>query len=599
MPRSTLLLILLLTALGPLASPSAQDGLHLSSFESRLAARLDRDGSLDGGAGVIQLVDPDTGRPFSVSGLAYGPEPNLWAGWQVPGVDVDLQVRALAAGSVRNGDERLRSMFHLTFDNPSGETRTVRVGVQLRPGGGMLRPRHAPVFSPDSVWGREGDLITRDGTALLAWSGPEPEVRSHAAPTLPDDPVFTLVWELELDGGMTRFIDLVLLSGPTTPIVDEQAWRSFATQWSYQQVEEQLRWQSLYRGEFANLATGVPLLDTALVTGVHFLRSLGDAHKDVRWLTDHPYGDPPTDAAVPAEIVGIFAEWGLFSWVKGSVKRQLAALPDAAEPLDTARRVALLHGLSRALRLADEPELTESLAGAIGELLDGRQDEQVPVAPWLDPEEVTADLADLLAGGDPAAVDAALERLPELLWAAQPEGPVARTMLEARRALSDGDAPAAWAAMETLLAGANVNGLGSMRPGGDPDGTFSMGLLSLGRAILMDDHGPDLHLLPGVVEPLIAERAPLEMPFLPTRHGEMLVKMFRLPGDRVGVRVRSMFAVRAERVLVHLPAGLQPKAVGDRVGGKARLLREAGLVEVELDPGWAGGLGFTVRRADD
>src|SRR5262245_10733704 len=69
-------------------------GLHLSTYASRLCARLDRNGALDSGAGVLQLVDADSGQPLAIRDLGFGRGPTLWAEGQLdlPGVEAKLRM---------------------------------------------------------------------------------------------------------------------------------------------------------------------------------------------------------------------------------------------------------------------------------------------------------------------------------------------------------------------------------------------------------------------------------------------------------------------------------------------------------------------------
>src|SRR5262245_39350899 len=67
------------TAPEPASAAPHTEALHLSSMTSMRAARLNADGSVDSGLGVLQLLDGETGQPLVVEHLRYGPMPDLWA----------------------------------------------------------------------------------------------------------------------------------------------------------------------------------------------------------------------------------------------------------------------------------------------------------------------------------------------------------------------------------------------------------------------------------------------------------------------------------------------------------------------------------------
>jgi hypothetical protein len=243
----------LLAAAGPRATAQGGTmrpaGLHLSSFASRLSARLSGDGALDTGAGVLELVDAETGAPLPAERLAFGQGPGgpqLTGAWKVEVAGTRAGVKALALPVTHGGDTRLRALLRFELENHGNDTLEVQVAARLSPGGAdpLRQPIEALPFEPGVQFGREGDVITRDGAALLTWMGPDPEVTLHPSAETPDATVALLRWRLAVPANTALFLDLALAGPPTTEAVDEAGWRASFSEWSFATAEEQLGWQS-------------------------------------------------------------------------------------------------------------------------------------------------------------------------------------------------------------------------------------------------------------------------------------------------------------------------------------------------------------------
>ena len=571
-------------------------GLHLSTYASPLCARLDRTGAIDSGAGVIQLVDAESGEPLAVKDLSFGRGPLLWAGGGLELRDVDARLRVLAAPAEHLGDKRVRVVLRVELVNRGEELVTVKLGARLSPGGGdpLRRPADALDFAPGTRFGVEDGVITRDGNAILAWVGPDPQVTLADPPQSPEATACTLVWELPVQPSTARYLDLSLAGAPHGPVQDEEGWRRTLSSFSYLDLEEQLAWQTDFRGTYTVFSSALPEVDRALDASLHFLRTLGEANREVVWLTDQPYGFPPTDAAVPAEITALFYEWGMAAFAEGYLRELVAGATASGQQLSPERRVALVAGLVGAVRLVQNDEqLVRDLADVIRALVV----EAAPVEPWLDPATVRADMAAILLRADPVGGAEAAETLPALQWSEEDEGPVAARMLAARKALSAGDRAGFWDHYAALLEGTSRNGLGSMTPGGDLDGRFPIGFMSLSRAMLIDDHGRDLRLMAGANVALLPERDELDLPWLPTIFGLVDLETYRSPGRRLVTTVRLREQVEPNLIYVHVPWPFEVQKVVDSVGGKARLMPD-GSLSAAIDPFLPNGLNFTVTARE-
>ncbi len=566
---------------------------HLSSYSSMRAVRLGADGSLDSGAGVLVLLDGASGEPLVANRLKFGRMPDLWAGWRSPLGEARMEVKAAAVAVSRAGDERVRGVLRLSIVSLDDEPQTLSLAASLRPGGGdpLARPFPGLPFDPASTWARDGQFITRDGRAVLSWAGPEPQVTLNAQVAGPEAEAVRLTWTLELQPGQPRLLELSLAGPPATATVDETAFRDGFTRWSFLQVEEQLGWQSRERGAFADIKLHDGRLWYALVGALHSLRAFGDAHDVVKAFSDRPFGHPASDGAFEAEVIGAFAEWGFDAWAVDFHKQVLAGVESRAQGLSPARRVALVHGLSRSIRLGNDFADQQALAAAIRALV-GPEAEGAQVRPWLDPERVRADLQAVLE--DAGATDG--YELPHFAWAQPAPGSTEAVLLDVRRAISAHDGAAAWAGLAPLVARTTDDGQGCLVPGGVPDANWHLACASLLREMLIDDHGTDLHVFPALANAMVPDRQQVETTAMPTRFGLLQIQAFPVAKKLFGTKIIRVGARPPGQVLWHVAAGLQVEAIAGPIGGTATL-RPDGLVECVLDPRHPAGLRFNARLA--
>ena len=564
---------------------------HLSSYSSMRAARLGADGSLDSGAGVLVLLDGASGEPLAANQLRFGPMPDLWAAWRGPLGEARVEVKAAALAVSRAGDERVRAVLRLTITSKLDTPQTISLAASLRAGGGdpLQRPFPSLPFDPASAWARDGQFLTRDGRAVLSWTGLEPQVTLNEAVAAPDAEVARLTWTLELQPGSPRLLELSLAGPPATATVDEAAFRDGFTRWSFLQLEEQLGWQSRERGAYADIALHDMRMWYALVGALHSLRSYGDAHNVVEAFSDRPFGHPASDGAFEAEVICVFAEWGFDAWAADFHKKLLAEVETRAQGLSPARRVALVHGLARSIRLGTDPQDQQALAAAIRALV-GPDAEGAAVRPWLDPEQVRLDLQSVLE--DAGATDG--YALPHFAWDQPAAGSTEAALQAGRRAISAHDGNTAWAALAPLVARTTDDGQGCLVPGGVPDATYHLAFASLVREVLIDDHGPDLHVFPALGRGMVPPRGAIETTALPTRYGLLQTQSFYVAKKLYGTKIVRLGTRPPAQVLWHLPTGLQVEAIAGPLGGTATL-RPDGLVECVLDPRHPAGLRFNIK----
>ncbi|MHC4844854.1 MAG: hypothetical protein ACYTCU_01695 [Planctomycetota bacterium] len=603
LPRlAPLVLLALLVPPAPLAAtdddPSTAGGkrylpsLHLGSFTSMLAGRLDDDGTLDSGAGVLRLRDGD-GQPLELLSLAYGRQTNLWARFSVALDGVDVNGRALGASRTRDGDTRLVCMLQLTLSNTSREQRLVELQGLLSPGGDgdpRARPRHTLPFAPGATFAHEGKLVSRDGAALLQWAGPEPEVTLADAVGGPDDTAATLDWSFTMDPRSTRYIELMLVGPPTGSAVAEEGFRALLANQAFDLVAESLDWQSMYRGRFSNFEGGHEHMRQVMMLSVHTLRMLGVCSTEVGTITEWPYGHPSRDEGMKAEALGMFAEWGLGAFAEPDIRDMTRRATEVAAGLAPDRRLVIVHGLVRAARLSADDEMPQILATAIRELVT----EPTTVQPWLDPDEVTVDLEQILerasmyGGGDDTYT------VPKLSWAPEPTAPVETLMAAMRRELSAGRVAEAWELYKQIMDTTDVRGIGSMAGDGSIDGRFALGFMALTRALLIDDRGSDVRFFPNITEELVPPLGQLHLPLIPTRFGLIDASLFWVGRSqtKLAAQIFDRGMIIPGRVLLELPQGLTARALQGVFNGEAALLQDGA---IECRPGkLARGVRFNI-----
>jgi len=574
--------------------------LHLGSFASLRAARFRADGVLDTGAGMVQLVDTESGSPLVPARLDYTKGPEFSVDWEHRFGDVTMSARMLATGSVRNGDERTKAIIHLKFINRTDVAHTIDFGLRVMPGGGdpELRPMPSLPFKPGAVFARTGNLITRDDSLLLTWVGLDPvDVNILPPPAAPDAPAALLSWAIPLEPQTARYLDIYVAGPNASGSVDESAWRDAITRTGFAQVEEQLIWQSRFRGYFADMELGDAQLRRVLIASVHLLRMYGDADREFRAFSDRPYGHPATDDGVPAEVLGIMAEWSFLDNGVNLVRELTEQAVVRGQGLSAERRLAFVHGLSRAVRLGSDTALAQQLAVAIRALVT----EPAAVEPWLDPANVALDLQGILDWAGPAADGSGADyKLPELSWSPAPSGPVEATMLAMRRAMSADDGPAAWAAMQSLLARTNANGLGSTRADGEIDARFAMGMMALARSMFIEDHGDDLHVFPHIPGALVPYPGALDLTTAATHFGLAALQTHYVGAARrtMGVHVKVVANKPFGRFIVHVPFDCKAAEAKSPVGGSIELLPD-GSIECVQDPFQPKGLRFNIKLAQE
>jgi len=609
LPRIALLALLaLIVPPAPLAAAdddTAQDAphrylpsLHLSSFATLLAGRLDADGTLDSGAGVLRLRDGE-GKPLMLRGLAYGKQSNLWGRFSVEMDGVDVQGRALGASRTRDGDTRLVCMVRLTLSNTSRQQQTVALQGLLSAGGGadpLARPRPSLPFESGVAFARDGKLVTRDGAALLRWAGPEPEVSVAESVGGPDDAAVTLDWSFVMEPRSTRYLELTLVGPPAGGSVAEDTFRRLLAGLAFDLVAEGLDWQSMYRGRFANFEGADEQMRKTMVLSVHTLRMLGVANTSVDAVTEMPFGHPSRDEGLKAEALAIFSEWGLGGFAEPDIQKMARRLGDAAAGLSPDRRLVIVHGIVRATRLSGDEELPVLLAAAIRELVT----EPTTVQPWLDPAEVTVDLEEVLARAAMFTGEDGGATLPELSWAPEPAEPVGKLMAAMRRALSDDRTVDAWTLYQQILDTTDVRGIGGLAGDGSIDGRFALGFMALTRAMLVDDRGDDVRFFPHIVPELIPHPGQLHLPLMPTRFGLIDASLFWVgkKKNKLAVQIFERGMLIPGRILLEMPAGLSARALqGQKFGGDAEIL-EDGAIECLPNRKMAKGVRFniSVRR---
>jgi hypothetical protein len=599
----TALLALLLPCqvLPEIARPDGAKGpaaLHVSSYGSMRAARLGADGSIDAGDAVLVLVDGETGAPLVPKDLRLAEGLQASAEFKSTLGPLKAEAHLIAMPAERGGDERVKAVLRVVVINKAkegGSTAKVSLAASLRAGGGEAADRPFPSvpFDAAATWAQDGSWITRDGRGAFWFAGTDAEVKLNPHVAAPGDEIARLTWTFEVPVNNARLFELALAGPPAGSKVDEPAFRQAFERWTFMTLEEQLSWQTRFRGDFADIQFGDPRMWYAAVGPVQYLRQLGVADKEPRAFSDRPFGHPASDAGVDAEALAVFSEWGFLEWDSSFAKSLLAQAVERGEALPPARRVAMLHGLARHVRLGLDSEDHATLVAAMARLLDAST-QGAEVRPWLDPDRVRADFEAVLEQS-PAPEG---WELPRFAWCSAPKGPVATEFVAIRRALSAHDGETVWQHMAPLVAATSPDGLGAMTPGAVPDGEYALGFPSLLREMWIDDHGIDLHLFPATPKALIPERGhgALEIPNLPTRYGRVELSQHYQGKKGYGVTVLRRSVLPGGDVLLHLPKGLQAEELISPAGGSV-VLREDGLVLCDADPSSPKGLRFNVRLA--
>ena len=604
-PKTALITILSLAlALSAAHASGADDTLprkalkpgsfHLSSFDSELGGRFSKSGEVDTGAVVLRWLDGLTGEQHSADKADLGPGPALNVRWSREQAEQKLVGYCLAGTLASGSDRRLMLSQQVEVSSTSETEQRVQLVAQLLPGSAdeASRPLPSLTYRDDETWSLEDErFLLRDGRVVATWVGEAPAVEVVSRPASGGDVAARLVWNFTLQPGESRWVEVMLVGAPAGAAVEEASWRARLRRKSYGSLEDVRRWESMYHGSFGAFACADDRVREAMISGIHVLRSLGNAHYQISTLSDRPFGHPASDAAVEAQILGIFFEYGLNEIGEAYLGKLLDGVYDRASSLPLDRKVAYLHGLARAVRLAGHTSRHGDLAQAIISLMKGEgpegwaepwADGAVAVAPWLDPDEVRADFVQVLdRAGMPGS-----EALPQLAWAESPAaGSTAAEMLEARKALSAGDANAAWEALEKLLNRTTHVGLGSMEPGGTTGGRFAMGMTSLVRAFLVDDHGDDLQIFPGSCGGMVELGVAVKTAWLPTAFGQVQAQGFFTGKNLMGgwVTLRGTFA--AARTVMNFPPETVLRKLKSQHGDGTIEIIENNVVQLGLPPG--------------
>jgi len=568
----------------------APSGYHLGGYTGRLGGRLGRDGVLDTGFGQLRLVDGSTGEPLAVENLKYGKGPRLFAEYESSLGDLDVSVVSLGLAQVVDGDERLFLGSQIKLINPTAEPRVVLLGAELMAGDDSPVAGAVP-FGSGARFERFENVVRRDGHVLFGWLGPEPDVQVKETVDSARSVAVECVWRLEVPAGGRSFVEVKMLGAPIAEKVSEERYEKKFRQLNYAYQEETLRWQSWARGQFTNIKSSTEAVEHLVYGAIHGLRSFSDATRaELHELTDRPFGHPATDEAIKAEIVGLLHEFNMEELAASHSQVLIDELDERIAGLDDERTLAYLHGLTRALRLANVGPGHERVAKAILAL----GDPDVVVEPWHDPDIVRRDLVQLV---DSVGLDSE-GLLTRLAWAKVEPGSPLEHMQECRKALSKRAGAEAWKHYKALLDGAGPNGLGSVS-GGDMDGAYSIGMMTLLRAFFLDDHSEQLHLVPGACAGLVTSGAPMDTAFQRTRFGEVSARLYYVSPKAVGSWVVYRPTLWPERVTLTLPDGVKGRKVYGKSYGGSGTLVDPRTLELDVDPTYGRGLQVQVRVTRD
>jgi hypothetical protein len=568
------------------SSESEPSGYHLGGYKGMLGGRLGTDGVLDSGSGQLRLVDGSTGEPLGVEGLDYGRGPRLYTHYEASLGDVEVLVSGLGLSETASGDERLLLSSQIKLSNPATEPRVVLLGAQLSPGANSPVFGAVP-FEEGTRYERVGNLVLRDGQAVFGWLGTEPDVQIKESVDSPRAVAVECVWRLEIPAGGTAFVEVKLAGAPVRETVSEDAWRTKFSRANFAYLEETLRWQGWARGGFTAIKSNSTSVEHLVAASIHMLRAFSDAESEtILRITNRPFGQPATDTAVEAEVVGLLHEFSMEELAAGYASTLIEEIPERMAGLDDERKLVYLHGLARALRLEMVGPAHMTLADAIVEL----GDPDVRVEPWHDPDVVRQDLLGIVQ-----SVGRETEGLfTRLRWPEVEPGSSYEQMQLTRRALREREGGTAWEHFSVLLDSASPSGMGSMT-GVDMDGQYCVGMMTLLRAFFLDDHGESLNLVPGACAGLVVLGAPMDTTLLPTRFGEMGVRLYYVTPKAVGAWIVNRQALVPERITITLPDGVVGRKVyGKSSGGSGRIV-DPRTLELEMLPSTGRGMQVQVR----
>lgn len=503
-------------------TPLHPRAFHVGTYATPLGARVDAEGRIDTGDGILSLVDGATGEPLVTDGMQYSRGPKLTLEWENRADDVTVGARMVTIPLAAGGDVRLVSAILLSVENRDDEPRSASFGLRLAAGGedtdDVPRPvAHLP-YDPASRYAYDGERITRDDRVLLRWVGAQPDVTCSESPAGPDDTVCTVMWDDLVVPARTLLSISVFLAGPpSTDTTNEARWRRLFESLTYIIAEERAAWQAQEPAIVRTVKIGEKRTFRTLRSAIHMVRLLGATDDFIHEIRTRPYGLPGTTPAERAEGLVPFIEWNM----PDAASRRLRELVDEAgetiSELPADERLALCAAFAQCARLGGSVSVNEAIAALIAEHVCEAGLGGVPVRPWQDPGRVADAMRQVL---DDAGLDA---EVPAFAWAdVEPDTPAA-AFQALRRAISARDVAAVDEHLATLHTYLDANTIGRMDPDGEPDTTFGLAFLACVRAMFVDDHGDELVLTPAVSPDLMRVGA-IDSMMIPSRYGLVRVR---------------------------------------------------------------------------
>jgi len=599
---ATFLLSSLLFLAAPAVAPGSHEGppaaVHVGSYGSPLGARVTPDGLVDVGSLVARFVDLDSGEPIAFTRPVFSKGPGLKYVWRHQAESWRAEGEIVGVTQNSGADVRLATGLRVLLHNEESDPITVRIGLELypEPAGDGMRPALTHAYAVGERWEQNEHTILRDGQLVAQWAGLAPDVEV-LSPDGPSAPALRLAWRITLPPRNKRYVEALLFGQPSTGAVNEERFQRAVARRGFRDLDDQQRWEGRALGEFSGMVMGDERFRDAYVAAVAQIRTLGSAYQAVTHLSDQPYGRRATDAAVSAQMLGVIFEVGMHEIAGPYFNELMEQAPELMAELEPARQLMFLHGLARVARLSMVDMQSISLGDVLRGFLVSGVAEGLPVDPWLHPENVRLDLKAVLDRSGQGGA----ELLPEFSWAAVQPGSIEDSMQQLSRAIHDRDNVTAWAQCSSLLDRTSRWGFGSLSPDGEADGAWALAMGSLLREVLFDDHGDELHLLPGSDRGLISDELGIETQFMATRFGWLKLQQFHSGKRLVGGRVLLRMPRWPERIVMYFAPSEGLKMVKPTPeGGYVELLDEHS-AELVILPDAVLGLRFSVRvqPADD
>lgn len=552
-----------------LESQADAPAYHLGTYDSRLAARIGADGGIDTGFIQAKIVRGPGDRletPY-----VDLPVSRLWG--LIGGLENDVGVSLSVVGTpIRSGtDERLVVAAKFRLENIGSETRRVRFGLELNAGAGTGydRPWGAVDFDGSATFTTEDRQILRDGRVVMTWDDSKPVlVEAAGEVNSPEAAAGVVLWELVLVPEAVRYVECKLVGPPRLAPDDESSFVNRLSRQPFGMLQESVGWES---GDFGQILGFYPASDELrwmVLGGLMLIRSYGVANDEFEFLTDRPFGHEPTDAAVPVELLAPCWEWGFADKTLGLFNRLIDEARESCESLPPHRQLAYLHSLVRCTRLAGS---AHQRVGEVVDLIEEFVTTPVEVGPEHDPEIVRADLLEAFA--DAGRIPP--EDFPKFRWATAGQSDRATSHFRAhRRALAEGDSAEAWRQIEALYPFQSERGYGADELNGMPEGGHTQRILTVTRETLINDHGNDLSLFPGIDYGFIELRRRFPGVILPTRFGAIKAETYHGGRGLVGARVNWARTRQPGLFLVNCVEGATGTKMNFVEGGRARIYDE-------------------------